>query len=169
LEDGQFHAWIERDDQMPTQFLNGDREYTLNSIAGGRTTIAVGGYDISTDGIAALSDSSRGPARSAGGDDRQKPELSAPGIVSTLPAFLASSAIEVARGTSVAAPVVTGIVALMMGHALRAHIDLTIDTIRAILEATARKDEVTGPAWNERLGHGRVSACEALAELMRLG
>ena len=63
-----------------------------------------------------------------------------------------------AGAVSAAAPVVTGIIALML------EIDPTLDavSVKRILQETARTDEFTGPTPNPLWGHGKVDAFEAL-------
>ena len=63
-----------------------------------------------------------------------------------------------AGAVSAAAPVVTGIVALML------EVNPTLDagSIKKILQDTARSDRFTGPTPNTLWGHGKVDAYEAL-------
>ena len=95
--------------------------------------------------------SSSGPTR----DGRQKPEISAPGhrvraaFSKTLTGNISMS------GTSMAAPVVTGVVALMLSEARAQGKNLDIAEIRSVLTGTARTN-ATG--WDERYGFGRVDA-----------
>lgn len=57
-----------------------------------------------------------------------------------------------------AAPVLTGIVALM----LEADPTLDADEVRSILQTTAREDAFTGPTPNPEWGHGKVDALAAV-------
>ena len=63
-----------------------------------------------------------------------------------------------AGAVSAAAPIVTGIIALMLD------VDPTLDalTVKRILQETARSDEFTGPTPNPNWGYGKVDAFEAL-------
>ncbi|MCY4633947.1 MAG: S8 family serine peptidase [Acidobacteria bacterium] len=63
-----------------------------------------------------------------------------------------------AGAVSAAAPVVTGIIALML------EVDPTLDagSVKRILQETARTDEFTGQTPNTRWGYGKVDAFEAL-------
>ncbi len=63
-------------------------------------------------------------------------------------------------GTSMAAPQVCGIVALM----LEANPHLTSSSIRNILQETAVQDSLTGNVPNMKWGHGKVDALAALKE-----
>jgi subtilisin family serine protease len=109
--------------------------------------------------------SSRGPTR----DGRQKPELTAPGawICSTLSAD-SPSALWLTHpdgvhtmnlGTSMAAPHVSGIIALM----LAVNPQLTASQIKETLIETAVRDLFTGSAPNPRWGWGKVAAEAAVA------
>ena len=63
-----------------------------------------------------------------------------------------------AGAVSAAAPIVTGIIALML------ETDSTLDamSVKRILQETARSDEFTGPTPNPLWGYGKVDAFEAL-------
>ncbi|TDD63830.1 hypothetical protein E1262_29880 [Jiangella aurantiaca] len=119
--DGRFHAWLERDDRcVPCQarFVPGDAEPTgtVGTIATGRLPLVVGAYDAHDPAGALARFSSSGPTR----DGRGKPDLLAPGVA----VLSARSAPAAARrspggwirksGTSMAAPHVTGAVALCL-------------------------------------------------------
>ena len=111
--------------------------------------------------------SSLGPTR----DGRQKPDLSAPGQMVT--AALAHDSEEAAddrfaltddrlltiAGTSMAAPAVTGAVALL----LQQKPDRTVDGVRQILRDSARRDAHTGPGiWDPKYGLGKLDVARAL-------
>lgn len=129
--------------------------------------------------------SSKGPSLSA--IDPNKPTVAAPGGCITS-AFskrskeftnMASSRVQkiesngnsfyygVMNGTSMACPVVTGIVALW----LQANPDLTPADVKAIIKKTARHDSYTGrnTEWNNSWGYGKIDAYNGLKEaiLMR--
>lgn len=106
--------------------------------------------------------SSIGPTR----DGRQQPEVTAPGdvIMGAMSANTAPAVIDdyiavdnrhrVLRGTSMAAPVVTGIIAAR----LQAGPTRTPAQLRAILRAQARADGATGTLPNYSYGYGKASA-----------
>jgi subtilisin family serine protease len=175
VKDGGFHAWIERDENGPSQFKAVERgdsyqiddAVTLGSIACGEKSIVVGSYDAHQPGEPLSENSSSGRTR----DDRKKPELSAPGEQ----VLAAYSGTRVRRntlsGTSMSAPAVTGVVALMLAEAKSKRLSLSVDKIRDILIKTARRNppSVSGDtdseygAWHPRYGFGRVSAGAAVA------
>jgi subtilisin family serine protease len=115
--------------------------------------------------------SSLGPTR----DGRWKPDISAPGQYVTaaladrseLSAWderaLVNQRLLTIEGTSMAAPVITGIVALL----LQKNNQLKVEDIRRILGATARRDAHTGPAnWDPAYGLGKIDVQAALAEIV---
>ena len=65
-------------------------------------------------------------------------------------------------GTSMAAPAVAGLIALMLAEARSRDLDLSIEKIREILTSTARRNPPSGFDWHDRHGFGRVSAMSAI-------
>jgi subtilisin family serine protease len=102
--------------------------------------------------------SSQGPTR----DGRQKPEVSAPGHFILATNSLTQGATRMS-GTSMAAPHVTGAIALLMQAANR---KLAIAEIRNAIMNTARKNPPAGEQWNGRYGVGRVDATAAILTQM---
>ena len=125
-----------------------------------------------------VSSSSRGPTA----DDRTKPEITAPGemIASSVNSFSAeyqedniNSVLKaemnnrkyyyaVSAGTSMAAPIVTGIIALM----LQANPLLGPERVKEILQKNAINDAYTGligPEGNNNWGWGKVDAQKSVA------
>lgn len=105
-ESVSFHAWIERDDRGQSGFRGSNPKSTLGSLSCGRRTMVVGAQGLQN-GIAAFSGA--GPTR----DDRVKPEVSALGVGVLGAQARASSARVLMRGTSAAAPLVAGLIALL--------------------------------------------------------
>lgn len=164
INNGQFHAWIERDDNGQSSFAPPlDNSHTLGSISCGNKSIVVGSYDAHTSGQPLSYFSSAGPTR----DGREKPEISAPGH--NVFAANSSTRIGVTRmsGTSMAAPAVTGVVALMLAEALSLNKNLTIDQIREILAKTARSNPPS-TVWDDRYGMGRVDANSSVQKVRDL-
>lgn len=156
---GVFHAWIERDDSGQSSFAPPhDNTHTLGSICCGHKSIVVGSYDAHVPNAPISSFSSAGPTR----DGRQKPEISAPGH-----AVIAAASGTINRttpkwGTSMAAPAITGVIALILAEAQANGISLTIDQIRDIIAQAARKNPPAGEGWNDRYGLGRIDASKAI-------
>lgn len=164
ISNGQFHAWIERDDPGQSSFAPPhDNSHTLGSISCGQHSIVVGSYDAHTTGQPLSWFSSAGPTR----DGRQKPEISAPGH--NVLAANSSTRVGITRmsGTSMAAPAVTGLVALILAEARSLNQKLTIEQIRDILAKTARSNPPSMP-WDDRYGMGRVDASAAVQQVRNL-
>ncbi len=114
--------------------------------------------------------SSQGPTR----DGRRKPDISAPGQFLTAAMATGSELANVGEralsakrlltieGTSMSAPVVTGIVALL----LQKKKTLKPDQVREILAASAKTDSHIGTVgWNPTYGHGKVDIQKAIASI----
>ena len=113
--------------------------------------------------------SASGPSRNG----TLKPELCAPGeyvtaalALSSQYASLGDQCLKQQRsltlaGTSMAAPVVTGALALC----LQKKPTLTPAEARRILSRTARRDRYTGISWNPVYGAGKLDVAAALAAL----
>ncbi len=160
---GGFHAWIERDDFGQSTFgpSDDDRSHTLGSISCGANTLVVGSYHalVASRDISAFS--AEGPTR----DGKQKPEVSAPGS-----AVLAARSLSQGRtrksGTSMAAPHVAGLAALLMAGS---PVPLSHAEIRQALIDNGRGIPPAGAGWDARFGFGRVDAATAVAEMAGAG
>ncbi|YBV93567.1 S8 family peptidase (plasmid) [Bacillus sp. PK9-021] len=156
---GVFHAWIERDDRGQSSFAPPhDNTHTLGSICCGHKSIVVGSYDAHVPTAPISFFSSAGPTR----DGRQKPEISAPGHAVIAAASGTVNRTTPKSGTSMAAPAVTGVVALVLAEAQSNGITLTIDQIRDIIAQAARKNPPAGEGWDGRYGVGRIDASKAV-------
>jgi subtilisin family serine protease len=163
--DGRFHAWIERDvgarhNQSRFEAEDADPSCTTGTIANGFSTIAVGAYDPSHPDRPLARFSSAGPTR----DGRQKPDLVAPGVrieAACSAPYGGRDADLLTRksGTSMAAPHVSGTIALMFEAAAR---PLSIHQTRSILLPAA--DEVSGNGeLRLRVGSGYLNSQRAVA------
>jgi len=157
--DGGFHAWIERNDASQSSFVPpDDNSHTLGSISCGQLAIVVGSYDAHKATKPLSFFSSAGPTR----DGRQKPEVSAPGHDVLAAHSRTVTGVTRKSGTSMAAPVVTGVVALRLAEAAARGLALDANSIRRIITETARHQPPAAGAWDDRYGHGRVGAAGAL-------
>lgn len=170
---GRFDGWITSTDGGT--ILGGDSTHTIDEPGNAERVITVGAFNTkaswpSLSGeqdflaqypVGALSYfSSQGPTR----DGRQKPELTAPGawVAAALSADSASSNYlthpdgkhTMLLGTSVSAPHVSGVVALM----LSINPKLTARGVKEKLITTAASDVFTGGVPNPRWGWGKVAA-----------
>ncbi len=160
---GVFHAWIERDTVRP-RFVGGSGNPAFSVTVPGtsRKIVTVGSYVTRPTGrpgevAGALAEtSSLGPTR----DFRLKPEVSAPGqwIASALAGGSGQNQYRLLAGTSMAAPHVAGLIALM----LERRPDLTQEQARDILMRSARRDQFVGETPNVLHGFGKINAVEAI-------
>ena len=156
----EFHAWIERDDDGSSRFSDADNDprFTISSIACGHKTIVVGSYDATTFGAPISGFSAEGPTR----DRRAKPEVSAPGEGVKAAESLTQS-IMAKSGTSMAAPHVAGLIALLMQAASQ---PLTIADIRQIVFSFARREPPGGDEWESRYGDGRIDVASSVRSIV---
>jgi Subtilase family len=177
------HAWLDNDDPKTTQFLppHVSVRHTVTTPGTAKHIVTVGAYDDRTAGkvgqLAAFT--SRGPVRRVVNpqptDDPHRPDVVAPGvgITSARPNVDESSCCDCCIdhytglsnnvGTSVAAPHVAGVVALMLERNPR----LSADLVRDILRQTAAPPETgySNPPTDDDLntwGRGRVNALAAV-------
>jgi subtilisin family serine protease len=168
---GDFDAWADRPNAVT---VIGFERYqsdasTVTLPGNGRRVITVGGFISRPErerktneikgGIAP--GSSIGPTR----DGRVKPDLTAPSTLIMAPRIRTDNYPECydpLSGTSMAAPHVTGIIALLWAL----WPGLTAGQIRAALYSTARKDTFTGATPNTSWGSGKLDAEEAYKALL---
>jgi hypothetical protein len=171
VEDGRFHAWIERDESGQSRFVRPkdnsytvSDQYTLSSIACGRKSIVVSSFDANEDDLPLADTSSSGPTRDqdygARPRDRneRQPTLSAPG--ESVLAAQSGTVVRVHRasGTSIAAAAVTGAVALVMSDAAETGSPLKAERIRDIMIDQARRCPPDNSTWDPGMGNGRIRA-----------
>lgn len=109
---GEVHAWLERDDSRAIRFTNHENEEMTLSIPGTAHSVITVGAVNSNFPMRNHPNSSYGPTR----DSRQKPDVVAPGIdVHAAQAGTLTGAIA-KNGTSMAAPHVTGAIALLLSR-----------------------------------------------------
>lgn len=158
-----FHAWLEPEDDVRPAFITGvDSMYTLNSLACGNETLAVGAFDAGRPHLPLAWYTSAGPTR----DGRPKPDASAPGHrLWAAKAGARESSLE-CSGTSLAAAAATGVAALVLAEAAAAGITLTASELRQVLIASCRGNPPLA-AWDERYGHGRIDASAAVQQILQ--
>ncbi|RQH12660.1 S8 family peptidase [Bradyrhizobium sp. RP6] len=161
--EGHFDAWIQRGSpgQVPTflaPYENTAR--TISTPGAAAEMITVANYITRGAGPGSLSStSSRGPTR----DGRTAPTVAAPGqmIISARGHFVTppGEPYQVMGGTSMAAPHVSGTIALIFEE----NGNCTQGQIKACLEASARSDAFTGAVPNTEWGAGKLDAHAAVA------
>jgi subtilisin family serine protease len=151
-------------------YVNGDKNYGIGHPAVTESVITTAAHETN---FLLTGFSSYGPRM----DELQKPDISAPGsqIVSSFNSFSASNFLPVTTttfngreydfirlsGTSMSAPMVTGVVALL----LEAAPDLSAHEVKDIIIQGARTDPNTGnipPQGHVRWGHGKLDAVNVL-------
>jgi subtilisin family serine protease len=159
VTDGSFHAWIERDDRRQSSFAEpNDNSHTLGSISCGHDSIVVGSYDAHKPTQPISFFSSAGPTR----DGREKPEISAPGHDVIAAKSRSKTGVTEKSGTSMAAPAVTGITALVLAEAKARGTSMPIDRIRSAIGESGRHDPPPGTGWEAQYGEGRIDAAAAI-------
>jgi subtilisin family serine protease len=159
---GDFHAWIERNDAVQTLFQGSAvvDSHTLGSLSCGYSSIVVSSYDAHYQSTPISWFSSAGPTR----DGRNKPEISAPGQDVIAARSATSNGVILKSGTSMAAPAVTGAIAVMLSEA---QVAMTADEIRdAVIAAARLQPPPTGTAWDTRYGHGRISTAAMVKDVV---
>jgi subtilisin family serine protease len=156
---GRFDAWIQRGRTI-ARFNppHEDQMMTISTPGTSNKMITVGCYITRSDnGLGDLSAfSSRGPTR----DGREAPDVAAPGqmILSAARGPSPDPYVQMG-GTSMAAPHVTGGVALM----LQQNGGLDQQQVKDCLRATATGDQFTGGRPNEHWGAGKMDVAGAVA------
>jgi subtilisin family serine protease len=175
IRDGRYHAWIERDDPQRLGRV-GEREAwsfpsffterslvddtTVSSLGCGSRVTTVANLDAVRNQISISS--SQGPTR----DGREKPDIAAPGtnivaangFAGDPDAWLALS------GTSMASPLVAGVVGLMLAMEPR----LTAAQIESIIRRTAKPLPGASFTWSNAAGFGVIDPEACLKETARL-
>ncbi|MEM7292037.1 MAG: S8 family serine peptidase [Pseudomonadota bacterium] len=157
---GRFHAWIERDDACSTcqsKFTKGvSATYTIGTLASSRLPLVVGAYDARIGHQPVAPFSSAGPTR----DSRLKPDFVAPGVAIPAARSTPMSGNGVVRksGTSMAAPHVTGTVALCL-QAARGSVDANL-LRNAILDSVSR---IKSAQPTSRTGAGVLNIAASVA------
>jgi subtilisin family serine protease len=171
IRHGVFHAWLERDEacaDCQARFVEADADgaCTTGTIANAHLPLVVGAYDSHSPTQAVAEFSSAGPTR----DGRFKPDLVAPGVRilaarSAPPGSVSSlGLLTVKSGTSMAAPHVTGTVALCLQGAPRPP---AAGEIRELLLRNA--GPMAGAASSSRYGCGYLNVVNVVTAVSALG
>lgn len=163
-----YHAWIERNDPSQSSFLmDSQPDFTINTIGNATLPIVVGAYNSHDASFLSLPDSGEGPTRNS--KKSTKPDLSAPGWrIFSANAQTGGDGIT-KSGTSMAAPHVSGVIALMFQAARDLKNPskiLDINEIRDILISTADKNPPAGEGHDPQHGFGRINAAKSLRKIL---
>jgi subtilisin family serine protease len=194
--DVTFHAWISRDDsgrpaesrRRQSRFHEGDSrpDYTITGWATGSHTISVGAYNTGTQEVSRYS--ACGPTRPIGGSgySRPKPDICAPAEEDVRRGGVLSASSRKSNptrinGTSISAPHVAGIVALIFDFAANhERVQLTADQIRQYLELGGNTVPLLpnrhqlvdvhvpikqADVWADLIGAGKVDLLETMKKL----
>jgi subtilisin family serine protease len=177
VERGDFDIWADRPNAVTVVDFQSHRSdaSTITLPGNSRRAVTVGGF-ISRPSPCANAGEVRGdfaPGSSVGPtrDDRIKPDLTAPSTLVMAPKVRKDGGpprYDLMSGTSMAAPHVTGVIALLWSI----WPGLAAGQIRDELLSTARADAFTGATPNTNWGHGKLdagAAYEALSILVDKG
>lgn len=155
-EGGEVHCWIERNGGLPTSFLNHASEEMTISIPGtAASVIAVGAVDACKP-IEVGSFSSYGPTR----DGQKKPLVCAPGVKVRAAEGGTADGAFAESGTSMAAPHVTGAIALLLSRAAKAG---EVPSGNQIASALRQKTQNYNGRWDRGQGYGVIDVTALLA------
>jgi len=155
---GDIHAWIERDSGPSTEFTSHDSEELTVSVPGtADSVITVGAVELDIP-VRVAPFSSFGPTR----DGREKPDLCAPGVGVHAALHGSGDGVVAWDGTSMAAPHVTGAVALLLSRATVSGASIpTASQIRAVLTQTTM---FKNAYWDRGQGFGVLDVKALLEE-----
>ncbi|MEP7306780.1 MAG: S8 family serine peptidase [Acidobacteriota bacterium] len=155
-QEATIHAWIERGDPVPSRFKNfQSNEVTLSIPGTAEYVITVGAIDPARP-IRVGPFSSLGPTR----DNREKPDVVAPGVA--ISAARSGTATDVVKkdGTSMAAPHVTGAIALVLSKGKKAG---DVPTAMQIAVALRQNTLNHTSRWTGSEGYGVIDVTALLA------
>ena len=155
-EGGEVHCWIERNQGVPSSFVNhASEEMTLSIPGTAASVIAVGAVDACKP-IQVGSFSSYGPTR----DGQKKPLVCAPGVNVRAAEGGTANGAFVESGTSMAAPHVAGAIALLLSRAAKAG---KIPSGNQIASALRQKTQNYNGRWDRGQGYGVIDVAALLA------
>jgi subtilisin family serine protease len=158
-EQGEIHAWIERGPGVPSSFVNHiDEEMTLSIPGTAQSVITVGAVDAAMP-IMVCDFSSYGPTR----DGRSKPEVAAPGVGVHAALSGTANGVVAKNGTSMAAPHVTGAIALLLSRTAKSKQEEAIPAATQIASALRQKTRNYSSRWDRGQGFGVIDVGALLA------
>lgn len=153
----EIHCWIERSQGLATEFkTHADENMTLTIPGTARSVITVGVVDACRPLVVGDS-SSYGPTRN---NEYKQPLVCAPGVKVNAARAGTSNDVIVRDGTSMAAPHVTGAVALLLSKAAKSGKALGANQIAARLRQKAQNYNA---CWDRGRGYGVIDVSALLA------
>ncbi len=150
-EGGEIHAWIERSQSAPTAFTTHvDENMTLSIPGTASSVIAVGAVDASTP-LKVPTFSSYGPTRDP--QNKNKPLVCAPGVNVRAADGGSTNDVRLESGTSMAAPHVTGAIALLLSRMAKSG---QIPGGNQIASALRQKTQNYNGRWERGQGYGVI-------------
>jgi endonuclease G len=161
-EAGAIHAWIERDASSRSKFLtNADQELTVTVPGTAQTVITVAAVavpDPVDEAVEAGDFSSYGPTR----DGRSKPDVAAPGVNIIAARGGTRTGARPESGTSMAAPHVTGAIALLLSKSAKAAGQDDWPTATQIAKALTQNTRQYNGQWTPSQGWGVLDVAALL-------
>jgi len=152
---GDIHCWIERSQGVPTSFIDHCNEEMTLSIPGtASTVITVGAVDASKP-IQVGAFSSYGPTR----DGQKKPLICAPGVNVVAAQGGTEDGVFQDSGTSMAAPHVTGAIALLLSRTSKSN---KVPSGNQIASALRQKTQNFTGRWDRGQGYGVIDVAALL-------
>jgi subtilisin family serine protease len=163
--DAGIHAWLERNNIRSTVFTNHISEEVTISIPGTANHIITVGAVGSSAPLRLANYSAYGPTR----DNRKKPDLVAPGVNISAAESLSTNQVSEKTGTSMAAPHVSGAIALLFSYWQKQEGKIPNwqqFNSAQVHAAITQSVQFYNPHWNRGIGYGLLDVETLLRQLI---